>query len=360
MGLTEREREIVALLRRDPMMGSAAIAAAVGTTRAAVNVHLSNLGKKGVIRGRGYVLSDEPSVVVVGGANMDVKARSARAAVPATSNPGTGSMAAGGVGRNIAENLARLGSPVRLVGAVGRDHAGDLLLTNLSRLDIDTSRVNRHRTIRTGTYTAVLSATGELDIGVADMAATESVVPADLGGSLLADASWLVLDGNLRTDTVAHGLRLAAAAGVPVALDPVGVAKATRLGPIPGVHTFTPNAAELTAWAGTDDVQAAVAAAHAQGIEVLWLRAGASGSTLHRAGQDPVTIALDPADVVDVTGAGDAMLAAYVHRLSLGDDVEAATWFATAAAWLTVRSPSAVCDDLTQALVARTLEEQRR
>ncbi|RYJ05048.1 MAG: winged helix-turn-helix transcriptional regulator, partial [Actinomycetales bacterium] len=97
MSLTDREREIVALLRRDPLIGSAAIADALGTTRAAVNVHLSNLGKKGVILGRGYVLSEQPSVVVIGGANMDVKARSNAAAVPATSNPGTGSMAAVGV-----------------------------------------------------------------------------------------------------------------------------------------------------------------------------------------------------------------------------------------------------------------------
>ena len=37
------------MLRRDPMIGSAAIAEQLGTTRAAVNVHLSNLGKKGVI-----------------------------------------------------------------------------------------------------------------------------------------------------------------------------------------------------------------------------------------------------------------------------------------------------------------------
>jgi pseudouridine kinase len=299
------------------------------------------------------------TVVVVGGINLDTLARIDEETVRGSSNPGRTVTAPGGVGRNVAENLARLGSPVSLVGAVGRDHAGDLLLTNLSRLDIDTSRVNRHRTIRTGTYTAVLTSGGDLDIGVADMAATESIVPADLGGSLLADASWLVLDGNLRTDTIAHGLRLAAAAGVPVAIDPVGVAKAARLGPIPGVHTFTPNAAELAAWAGTDDVPKAIAAAHAQGIEVLWLRAGSAGSTLHRPGQDPVTIALEPAEVLDVTGAGDAMLAAYVHRMSQGDDVEAATWFATAAAWLTVQSASAVRDDLTEALVTKTLQEHR-
>jgi len=298
-------------------------------------------------------------VVVVGGINLDTLARIEADTVRGSSNPGRTVTAPGGVGRNVAENLARLGSPVRLVGAVGRDHAGDLLLTNLSRLDIDTSRVNRHLTIRTGTYTAVLNSTGDLDVGVADMAATESIVPADLGGSLLADASWLVLDGNLRADTIAHGLRLATAAGVPVALDPVGVAKAARLGPIPGVHTFTPNAAELAAWAGTEDLDAAIAAAFAQDVQVLWLRAGAAGSTLHRPGQEPVTIALKPAEVVDVTGAGDSMLAAYVHRLAAGDDVETATWFATAAAWLTVQSSSAVRDDLTEALVMKTLKDQR-
>lgn len=298
-------------------------------------------------------------MVVVGGINLDTLARISEDTVRGSSNPGRTVTAPGGVGRNIAENLARLGTPVRLVGAVGRDHAGDLLLSSLSRLDVDTTRVNRHRTVRTGTYTAVLTSTGDLDVGVADMAATESVVPADLGGSLLADASWLVLDGNLRTDTIEHGLRLAAAAGVPVALDPVGVAKAARLGPIPGVHTFTPNGAELAAWAGTDDLDDAIAATHDQGIEVLWLRAGAAGSTLHRAGQEPVTIALPPAEVVDVTGAGDAMLAAYVHRLREGADVEEATWFASAAAWLTVGSPSAVRPDLTEALVATTLEGLR-
>src|SRR4051794_35968433 len=118
-GLTEREREIVALLRRDPLVGSAAIARQLGTTRTAVNVHLSNLGKKGVILGRGYVLSEQASVLLGGGANMDVKARSPRAAVLAPSNPGSATMSAGGVGRNVAENLARLGTRTHLVAAVG-------------------------------------------------------------------------------------------------------------------------------------------------------------------------------------------------------------------------------------------------
>lgn len=302
----------------------------------------------------------EPGVVVVvGGINLDTLARIEASTVRGSSNPGRTVTAPGGVVRNIAENLARLGSPVRLVGSVGRDHAGDLLISGLSQLDVDISRIRRRDDVRTGTYTAVLGSDGSLDVGVADMAATETVVPADLGGSLLEDACWLVVDGNLRADTIAHGLRLAAASGVPVALDPVGVAKAARLGPVPGVHTFTPNSAELAAWAGTDDHDAAIAQAHAQGVEVVWLRNGAEGSTLHRAGLPAVSIRLRPAEVVDVTGAGDAMLAAYVHRMRGNAEVEEAARFGAAAAWLTVGSPSAVRADLTEDLVTTTLEELR-
>src|SRR5580692_1363365 len=116
------------MLRRDPLIGSEAIAERLGTSRAAVNVHLSNLGKKGVILGRGYILGDRPGAVVIGGANVDVKARSTDRARPATSNPGWASMTPGGVGRNIAENLARLGVRTFLVSAIGRDALGDTLL----------------------------------------------------------------------------------------------------------------------------------------------------------------------------------------------------------------------------------------
>ncbi|MBW8822503.1 MAG: carbohydrate kinase, partial [Streptomyces sp.] len=171
-------------------------------------------------------------------------------------------------------------------------------------------------------------------------------------------AAWLVLDGNLRTDTIAHCLSLAEEHDVPVVLDPVGVTKAARLGPLPGLHTFTPNRDELTAWAGTDDLDAAREHAHAQGIDVVWLREGADGSTLHSFGE-ATRLHLPPADVVDVTGAGDAMLAAYVHRLRAGDSVVQAGWFATAAAWLTVQSATAVRHDLTQDLVHGTLEDLR-
>jgi pseudouridine kinase len=298
-------------------------------------------------------------VVVVGGINLDTLARIGGETVPGSSNPGVTVTGHGGVGRNVAENLARLGSPVRLLGVVGDDAAGTALLEHLTLIDVDVRGVRRSADCATGTYTAVLDHTGDLVVGVADMAATESIGPEDIDPATIRSAGWLVLDGNLRPDTVARCLALADQDDIPVLLDPVGVAKAARLGRLGAVHTFTPNHAELTAWAGTEDVDEARAKAHAQGVEVVWLREGMAGSTLHTGDGRTTRLQLPPAPVVDVTGAGDAMLAAYVHRLRAGDAIPVAGWFATAAAWLTVAAPTAVRHDLTEALVQRTLEELR-
>ena len=146
------------LLRGDPMLDAAAIAARIGATKAAVSVHLSNLTKKGVILGRGYVVRREAqSVVVVGGANMDLRAHSS-SPVRSCARPTQGSALTtpGGVGRNIAENLARLGSPTQLIAPVGRDAFGDQLVsaTRSAGVDVDhlivSDEAHRHLSRRHG------------------------------------------------------------------------------------------------------------------------------------------------------------------------------------------------------------------
>lgn len=364
MSLTEREREIVALLRRDPLLGSEAIAAALGTTRTAVNVHLSNLGKKGVILGRGYVLSEEPAVVVVGGANMDVKARSTRTAVPATSNPGTGSMAAGGVGRNIAENLARLGTRTHLVAAIGSDGLGDQVLAATSGAGVHVEHVRRSAR-STGTYTAVLDADGELVVAVADMAATDELAPEQVNAArdLVAAASLVVLDGNLSTATLAFALDLATQAGVRVLLEPVSVPKAAALAHLVTadrpLYAVTPNRDELAALTDlptrTDrQVATAARALHDRGVELVWVRLGRDGSLLSTA-SGATALPVVPAEVADVTGAGDAMLAAFCHALLTGADPVDSAAYGHAAAALTVASPHTVRPDLTDRLVRSLL-----
>ena len=365
MALTDREQDVVDLLRREPLITPAGIAERLGSTRAAVTVHLSNLGRKGVILGRGYILSAQPPVVVVGGANLDIKARSAAAAIPRTSNPGYTSTTPGGVARNIAENLARLGTPTQLIAAIGRDAHGERLLADTREAGVLLDHV--HRSTRpTGSYTAILDADGELVLAVADMTATDELRPEHLkqARELIAHAALLVLDGNLPVPVTAHLLDLAHGAGVRVLIDPVSVPKAARLisllDPERPVFAITPNRDELKALTGAetagDDEQAAAAAAlHDLGVRHVWIRLGAQGSLLSTRlpGHDDVLDRLPAheAQVEDVTGAGDSMLAAFVHALLAGHHPAAAARYGHAAARLTLESSHTVRPDLTPRLL---------
>lgn len=367
MNLTEREQQVVSLLRRDPMISSAAIAERLGTTRASVNVHLSNLGKKGVILGRGYLLSEAPGVVVVGGSNIDVKARSAAPATRHTSNPGHGSMAPGGVGRNIAENLARLGTRTHLVTALGRDALGDSLLAQTSAAGVHLEYITR-TDLPTGTYTALLDSDGELIVAVSDMAATGELGPdqVDAARDLVTTAGLVVLDGNLAPAALEHALELACAAQVRAILEPVSVPKARALASCitadRPLYAVTPNRDELTALTGlaarTDrQLSRAAGSLHQRGVELVWVRLGERGSLLSSSTGEATFIPAVPTTVADVTGAGDSMLAAFCHALLEGADPVDAARYGHAAAALTIASPHTVRPDLTARLVHAALNQ---
>lgn len=365
--LTQREREIVDLLRLDPLLDAAALAERLGTTKASVAVHLSHLAKKGVILGRGYLLRrDSRSVVVVGGANMDIKAHSRDPAVLRTSNPGAAVTTPGGVGRNIAENLARLGSPTHLVAPVGRDAFGEELVaaTRAAGVVVDHMVTTDDPT---GTYLAVMESDGELLVAVSNMSCTDNLTVRQLAPArdLIAHCDLLVIEGNIPPAPVVWLLDYATATGVDVVIDPVSVAKAAALAPAltqeRPVLALTPNQDELAAIVGrrVPHTPASVAKAarelHGRGVQHVWVRRGLAGSTLSsRDEQSRVTVTHLPApctEVVDVTGAGDAMTAAFVHALLRGDSAQDAAAFGQMAAALTVASPETVRPDISTRLV---------
>jgi pseudouridine kinase len=376
MNLTEREREIVDLLRAQPLLDAAAIAERTGSTRAAVSVHLSNLTRKGAILGRGYVVRPQAhSVVVVGGANMDIKAQAHHAIELRTSNPGAAVSTPGGVGRNIAENLARLGSPTHLVAPVGNDSFGHEIVaaTRSAGVVVDHMITTDDPT---GTYLAVLDATGELVVAVSNMRATDRLTVRQLMGSrdLLGHADLLVLDGNIPEAPAAWLLDFAAAANVPVVMDPVSVAKARplaqMLSPQRPLLALTPNLDELASILGepvqqnrTDIVRAA-RRLHDVGVRNVWVRRGVRGSLLSTLGEggrpSVVVLPAPPTKAVDVTGAGDSMTAAFVHALMRGDAPVDAARFGQMAAALTVASPETVRPDLTSRLVDAELRKSLR
>lgn len=284
---------------------------------------------------------------MVGGANLDVVARPDRAAVPATSNPGRVQVTAGGVGRNVAENLARLGTPTSLVSSLGAAEAGQVLAPCLEA-GVDVAEVRRMPG-GTSRYVALLDAEGELVGGVADMSAIQELGPDDLPRDLIASAGVLVLDGNLRPDTLAAAWGTAADAGVPVVVDPVSVPKAQSLSGILGTLPLWVLSVGTTELAALGTPFTLLDAA-----DLVWERRGPDGSRLYAA-EWMSNMGILRGDVVDVTGAGDAMLAAFCHATLAGAEPEDAQAYAHATAALTVASPHTVRPDLTDELVRSLL-----
>ena len=71
-----------------------------------------------------------PRVCVIGGANVDIHGAAYQPLRLRDSNPGSVHVSPGGVARNVAENLSRLGLDCRLVTAVGKDPNGEMLLAH--------------------------------------------------------------------------------------------------------------------------------------------------------------------------------------------------------------------------------------
>ncbi|AIZ45987.1 carbohydrate kinase [Deinococcus radiopugnans] len=306
--------------------------------------------------------SQTAQVIAVGGANMDLKVQTLAPAVPGTSNPGRAAQTPGGVARNVAENLARLGVRVALLSAVGTDALGDGLLRQTAEAGVDVSPTRRAADQATGTYTAVLDRGGELLIAVAAMEIMSALTPAALleQDELLRGAHYIVADGNLSPDTLLHLLHQTGEGGARVVFEPVSVPKAVRLLPaLEAGHApwaITPNLSELSALVGTDvadnasAIREAALTLHGRGVEVVWVRRGVRGSLLSAADDSWELPALS-AEVADVTGAGDATLAAFLAALLGGETLPDAAREGHAAAALTVESDQTVVPDLTRAAV---------
>ena len=202
--MTQRERQILQLIERDPMIAQQDLADALGITRSSVAVHISNLIKKGYIAGKGYVLRSGSYAVVVGGVKMDIGGRSFAPLVAADSNPGAISMSLGGVGRNIAHNLALMGTDVRMLTAFGEDVHGQRIAASCAELGIDASHALRVADLPTSIYLYISGPDGDMSMAMSDMQIADRITPAYLAAnlSLLQNAQVVVADTNIPQESL--------------------------------------------------------------------------------------------------------------------------------------------------------------
>lgn len=314
--------------------------------------------------------------VVVGGLNFDIQAFCHDDYIAGDSNPGSVTRSLGGVGRNIAENLVRLGIHTEMLTALGDSPAWRSLIMRTTRMDIGLGHSPTLSGMPLPTYLCILEKNGSLVGAVSDMRAMDQlrVEHLEAQSSLLDGAAAIVVDGNIpqaciewiadryRADGNVRDHLRRRSLSVPeerplLVADPVSVTKARKFAHCFGSFDIAkPNIAEAASIAGLepdeamDTTIAALRGARTLPKE-LYVSMGSGG--IEAIGDSEVHVSLPPEELQPLTinrsGAGDASCAALLWAsLSLNVGLADKAKFALSAALITTSSKNPVNPALSE------------
>lgn len=361
--MTKREQEIIALIKKNPMITQNELSELLSITRSSVGVHITNLMKKGIIKGKCYILNDEPYVCVVGGANVDIQGFPNEPLVMCDSNPGKVKISLGGVGRNIAENLAKLGVQTKLITAIGNDSHGKNMFENADSSGFDMTHSLVSDEFSTSTYLSILGQDGDMKVAIAHMDVLEKIQPDFLANrrALIKAARICVLDTNLPQETLEY--MVGEFSGISFYLDTVSTAKAMKVKNIlSGIHTMKPNRLEAEALSGIeihddDSLRKAGNYFLEQGVQRIIISLGSKG-TYYNDGKNELVLETQQVPVVNATGAGDAFMAGLVYAGLEGLAPAESIRFSAAAAALALSHENTINPAMSAEHVKKRMEEQ--
>jgi len=304
-------------------------------------------------------------VAVIGGANIDIHGKSYQPLRNNDSNPGSVHISAGGVARNVAENLTRLGVDCRLVSAVGKDHHGQMLLRLSQEAGIDMQYVQEIASAPTSTYLSVLDDSGDMQVAISDMSVIDHVSAERLQSMqpMLQQSALIVIDSNLPDDALAW--LTDSFADKPIFADTVSTSKAPRLNPyLSSIHTLKMSKIEAEALTGLDARSPAQLCKvanhlHRAGVERVFITRGEQG-VFYSAddAQGSRESAREKHEMQNAGGAGDAFLAglafAWLEDFNLDDSLR----FAITAADITLSHTATTNPDFSLVAINRAMEAQ--
>lgn len=352
--LTPQESQVLEIIRANPYASQQEMADQLGMPRSTLAGIISGLVQQNLILGRAYILNDHPYIVCIGGMNVDRKYHLKGVLHVGTSNPVTSNLSVGGVARNIAENLGRLGLDVRMLSLAGQDQDFQIIRQETQDF-VNLQSVTLMRDQSTSTYTAILDAEGDMQIAYADMDICEHMTQAWLEANQgqLLKAKFIVCDLNLPLEATKWLIEFCDRHQLPLAVIPVSQPKMAHLpADLHGVEWLVVNRGESYAYFDLDFDQNF-------GLEQLaqaWLDKGVKNIIITNGSQSFVygnqdqieTYPVIQADkVVDATGAGDAFSAGIIYGAVQGFQHEKSLQLGLVNAYKTIQSPQTVRLDLT-------------
>lgn len=300
----------------------------------------------------------DKKVTVIGGLNMDIKAKSKNPIQSGDSNPSVIEVSAGGVGRNIAHNLALLGVHTVLLSAAGNDSEGRSILEETAASGVVVDSILISETKRTGKYIAILDQDGEMVTAVSDMDILDDLTIDYFKTSLetIRSSDFIICDANLSRDCIEYILDIAESCGIPVCIDPVSAAKASKLrGLMDKIFIITPNEKELYVLSDiASNVETASNSLVKLGVGNVIATLGSNG-LCHTDKSKSTCYPSTAIDIADVTGAGDSLTAGLIYGLLKYQSFEKACRCGLAAAALTLASKDTVNAALSEQAINKLL-----
>lgn len=289
------------------------------------------------------------NIVIIGGTNLDLLAHSNDDIVLKDSNPGTIVKSYGGVARNIAENLARLGCEPTLITVLGKDAIDFLDFAKSIKLKLIYQEIDL-----TPTYLAVHDKNGQLLVSIAAMDAMEKFSPTFLKKhyETIIQSDLIVLDANLSSASIDYIFNNFTQ---PKYVDLISSAKANKFyRHLSQIHTIKINSLEGKKITGhSDPIQIGQVLLN-KGIKSVYLTIGKDGayhfdSEHTHFYQKPFTHIIK-----NDTGAGDAFYAGAIYAEMMNyDPLKAGTMMAH----MSLLSEQTVSKSVTAAKLYSMLKE---
>ena len=360
--MTLREKEILQILKNNPMISQQEIADMLDISRASVAVHITNLMKKGQILGKGYILRKENYVTVIGGSNMDIQGFPNNPLVMYDSNPGKVDISMGGVGRNIAENLSRLNVNTKLISAIGNDLYGNTILSECKNLNIDVNDCLVSDEYSTSIYVSILNNSKDMQLAISHMDIIEKLDESFIHSKhkSIDDSKAIVIDTNLSNEAIDFITRTYS--HLPIFVDTVSTAKCLKIKDIldrfEGIKLNKYEAETLSGIKieNLDDVKKSCEFFINKGIKNVFITLGGDG--VYCANTDKaVHIPGVKINIVNATGAGDAFMSGIMYGFMNDLDLEETSKFSVGASILALSHKNTINPNLSVDLINQTIKE---
>lgn len=302
-------------------------------------------------------------ICVIGAANVDITGFAHNKLVLGDSSIGHLTSSTGGVGRNIAENLVRLGVPVKLLCPIGDDIYGKEIIQNCEEVGIDISEALFLENTGSSVFLGIMDKSNDLALAIAAMSICTKIDKAfiDAKREQIKNANAVVLETNIPVETLEYIIE-----SIPdqtYILDTVAGDKAgSCMDVLHGLHSLKTNQIEAEILSGIEikeepDLERSAAFFHKKGVKNVFITIGKKGSFYSNQTECGIVVP-KPVLVANTIGAGDAFLSGLVFGRFKDYNLVDSVKIAGACANMAVMSEKTVNPEINEKMILEQALEQ--